>query len=300
MNLKGLRIFSLVIEEGTLAQAAAKVHLSQPAASRLLVLLEEELNVRLFLRDKQRLIPTPEGELFYPEAVRILASIDEIPEFFASIRRGSTLPLRIISHPRVINGLVVPAMSELAKQQPELEMQLGIHPRRVLGRRIINDRFDIGISTLPLPVDDLTTTPIGQTSLHIVVSKQHPFAQEKHLTLKQLANESYIALDKHTIIRNIVDQALLKEAMQLTPRYEVSAATAAYRLACRNLGFAFADPVVIDPELKECLALIPCEPMIPIQFGFFLPKSKPPHQATDALVECLKQTYQKALHNQPI
>ena len=129
MNIKSLRVFINVMEEGTLAQAAAKMNLSQSAASRLIQILEEEYNVTLFHRDKKRLIPTSEGELFFPEALRILSSIDEIPTVFRQIKSERLRPLRIICHPRLLNGLVVPAMIQLARLEPHAGMKLEVHQR---------------------------------------------------------------------------------------------------------------------------------------------------------------------------
>jgi len=64
MNIKGLRVFILTIEEGTLSKASERLNISPPAASRLLNLLEEDLGVPLFSRVKKRLIPTVEAEAF--------------------------------------------------------------------------------------------------------------------------------------------------------------------------------------------------------------------------------------------
>ena len=89
MNLRSLKVFALVMEEGTLARAADTMHLSQSAASRLLHLLEAEFDVRLFRRDNRRLIPTEAAERFYPEALRILSQIDALPQFMHPIESAA-------------------------------------------------------------------------------------------------------------------------------------------------------------------------------------------------------------------
>lgn len=85
MNLKSLRVFVNVMDEGTLARACRKMNLSQPAASRLVQILEAEFDIQLFNRDRKRLIPTHQAEAFYPQAVRILASIDDLPDMFEQV-----------------------------------------------------------------------------------------------------------------------------------------------------------------------------------------------------------------------
>lgn len=289
MNLRSLRVFILVMEEGTLARASAKMHLSQPAASRLLQILEEELGVSLFFRDKKRLVPTPEGELFLPEAVRILSAIDDVPAFFDQIRDRAVVPLRIISHPRIVNGLVLPAMARLNARLPRLKMKLEIHPRRDLGRRIMHDLYDIGVSTLPLPVEGLTPERLFQTRLHVAFPRDHRLADRKQIAPKDLVGEPYIALDKHTVIRRIADQSLFGSDIQLEPTHEVSTGAAAYRLVRFGMGFTFSDPIAMDPEYRDELALVPWVPESALTIGYFLPQTERRHDAVIAFANCLQE-----------
>lgn len=289
MNLKSLRVFVNVMEEGTLVRASGKLNLSQPAASRLLQILEQELDCALFRRDKKRLMPTPEGELFYPEAVRILSSIDDVPGFFEQMKADASVPLRIICHPRIVNGLVLPAMAKLNTARPGLKLKLEIHPRRDLGRRIMHDLFDIGVSTLPLPVENLSPQKLCSAELHVVLPKHHKLARKRFLTPKDIADQPYVALDQHTVIRQIVDQELAKAGERLEVTHEVSAGAAAYRLVRYGLGFTFADPVALDPEFIGEVALVPWRPVMKVQFGFFLSDTSRRHDALQPFIDCLKE-----------
>ena len=92
------------------------MHLSQPAVSRLVQLLEAELGATLFYRDRTRLAPTPEAEHFYPEARRVIASVDDFPALFEQIRNERLVPLRVLCQLRVAEGLVVPALAEFGRR----------------------------------------------------------------------------------------------------------------------------------------------------------------------------------------
>ena len=124
MRIKSLRIFVLIMQEGTLAKASDRLNLSQPAASRLLGLLEEDLGGVLFFRHKSRLVPTPESEKFYPEAIRALKMFDSIPERYREIQLGKTRPLRIVTHSRLIHSLVIPTIATVTKHNPEVRIHL--------------------------------------------------------------------------------------------------------------------------------------------------------------------------------
>ncbi len=288
------------MEEGTLARAADRVNLSQSAASRLLQILEEEFDVTLFRRDKKRLIATPEGERFYPEALRILAQVDQIPDFFAHIQSDRPEPLRLICHTRIVNGLVLPAIARFAKLESAIPVKLEIYPRRDLGRRIMNDRYDLGISALPLPVDNIRPHLLGTTELRVALPRDHPLAQRGVLGPTELANVPYIALDDSTVIRRIVDRSIDRAGVALMVKHEVSVGSAAYRLVQRKLGFTFADPVALDPELAPYIALVPWRDKMDVSFGYFLPSQRNRHPHAQAFADVLQEVFDAKLSDTEI
>ncbi|SLN56963.1 HTH-type transcriptional regulator BenM [Falsiruegeria litorea R37] len=289
LNNKALHLFVGIIEEGSLARASQRMNLSAPAASRLIQILELEAGATLFYREHKQLIPTSEAELFYPEAVRILSAIDNIPEFFNRLSSEHTVPLRILCHPRAVNGLVLPAMTLASKRDPGLRMQLEIHPRRNLGRTIELGLFDVGISTLPLPVKEMRPTLLAKTQLHVLLPKNHAMADKTNIETNELIGEDYIAMDKHTVIRRIVDRTLAAQNLNLPVKHEVSAGAAAYRLVREGGGFTFADPLAVEPELLPSVALIPWHPISNVEYGYFETQSSRKHAAHATFVDCLNE-----------
>ena len=271
MNLRSLKIFVLIMEEGTLVRAAQTMNLSQSAASRLLHLLEEEFAVRLFQREKRRLIPTAEAERFYPEALRLLSQIEALPEFVQGIQNKRPERFRIIAQTRIVNGLIIPAIAMMRERFADQPIKLEIHLRRDLGRRMMNDLYDIGVSALPLPVDHPAPVHLGTAPLKIALSKDHPLADRDVLRPADLEGVPYIALDDKTVVRRIADQEMASIGAELDVMHEVSLGSAAYRLVQQGLGFTFADPVALDPELETDVRLINWEPRMEIEFGYFIP-----------------------------
>nr|WP_240932676.1 LysR substrate-binding domain-containing protein [Pelagibius litoralis] len=186
-------------------------------------------------------------------------------------------------------------MAKLNAAQPGLRTKLEIHPRRDLGRRIMHDLFDIGVSTLPLPVENLSPQILRSAELHVVLPKRHKLARKRFLTPKDVADQPYVALDQHTVIRRIVDQELAKVGERLEVTHEVSAGAAAYRLVNYGLGFTFADPVALDPEFLDAVAVVPWRPVMKVEFGFFVSSTSRSHDALLPFVECLKEICEERL-----
>lgn len=289
MNTRCLRAFLHVLDEGTVAAAARKMNLSQPAVSRLIQLLEQQVGAQLFFRDQRNLVPTPEAEQFYAEAQRVVTSIDEFPDFFVQLRDRALIPLRVISQLRAANGLVAPSLSLFARSMPEASATLDIHPRQELGRRIANTNFDVGVFVLPLMTGKLDFVRRFRVRLHVLLARDHPLAGAPRLRPADLETETYIALKSGLLTRQAVDRELAKSDVVLRPRYEVSAPASAHRLVADGIGFTFSDLVALEPELRERTVLIPWEPQASLEVGVHAPGLASKPVVTARFLDCLDQ-----------
>lgn len=289
MNLKSLRVFVNIMEEGTLARACQKINLSQPAASRLIQILEAEFGVQLFHRERKRLIPSHEGEAFYPEAVRILASIDDLPALFRQIGTDEAPPLRVICHPRLVEGLIVPAMAELVRREPSVKLKLEVHPRRYLGRRVMLGLYDVGIATLPLPDQNQATQLLASTDMLVAIREDHPLSRRASLTPSDVASLPYVALEDTTNVRALLDHELAKANEQLEITHEMSTSLAACRLVKEGVGFTFTDAITLSPDEAQGLAVRQWNPKVKIEFGYFTSDATRPHKARDSFIDALRE-----------
>jgi DNA-binding transcriptional LysR family regulator len=288
MNLKSLRIFVNVMEEGTLARACQKMNLSQPAASRLIQIFEAEYGTQLFHRERKRLVATRAGEAFFPEAVRILASIDDLPAVFQRIETEEAPPLQIICHPRLAEGLIVPAMVELVRREPTVKLKLEVHPRRYLGRRVTLGLYDVGVATLPLPDQNKETRFLASTEMAVALPEGHVLAGRHVLEPKDVADLPYVALEETTNMRTILDRELAKAEKRLEVTHEMSISLPALRLVKNGLGFTFVDRITLSPDEADGLVVLPWKPKVKIDFCYFVSQTRQPHPARDTFIGILK------------
>ena len=248
MNLRALRLFVGLMDHGTLTGAAERMHLSQSAASRLIALLEAHLRTALFVREKRRMVPTRAAGALYPEALRILTQIEALPDM---LEAGAPSPLRLLCQTRLVSGLAVTAIASLTRAGgPSVRLEAA--PRRELARRAAAGRHDVILATLPLPIEDAAAVPLCTVPLGVLLPRGHPLAARARLAARDLAGVPYIALDRTTVIRRMIDAG--PRALPV-PRIEVSTGSAAYRLVAEGLGFTFADRLAVEPELWDRVIL---------------------------------------------
>jgi DNA-binding transcriptional LysR family regulator len=196
MNLKALQTFHLVVREGSLAAAAAKLHLSPPAVSRLIRILEDETRLTLFSRARRRLSLTTEGELFFREAQHILEGVGEIPRIASDIRRRALAGVRVITSAPLAVSLVSPALAKLRAAHPLIRCVADIGSRFDLESMVGTRRYDLGIVSLPIShsLVELDASPLCRARAVAVMPASHPLAARARVTARDLRAQPMIAL----------------------------------------------------------------------------------------------------------
>ncbi len=124
MDLRQLRTFVTVAEQGTVSKAAQRLRIAQPALSRQISHLEEELGVRLFDRVRRRLVLTGEGEQLLGDCRTVLGAVGSLAERAQQLRRGDSGVLRVAATPQMIDGVFSSFLHRYAERRPKVQIKL--------------------------------------------------------------------------------------------------------------------------------------------------------------------------------
>lgn len=130
-RLQGISVFVQAVETGSFTAAADRVGLSKSAVGKSVATLEERLGVRLLDRTTRRLALTAEGADFYQSCLRVIAELDEAESRAASRRREVSGRLRISLPATFGRQWVMPVLCDLARQHPELTLDVAFADRSV-------------------------------------------------------------------------------------------------------------------------------------------------------------------------
>jgi DNA-binding transcriptional LysR family regulator len=168
-----MRLFRLVVTQGSLAAASAAMSLSPPAASRLIALLEAELRLQLFNRARRRLTLTAQGEAFYRESEHTLAGFDEIPLIAAEIRSQPKGRLRLVTAPRIGQGVVSPALALFCREHPGVRASIDVQSRFGIEGRMGTRLYDLGIISLPVshPLVEIENHPLFRVRMEALLPR---------------------------------------------------------------------------------------------------------------------------------
>ncbi len=196
MEFHQLRYFIATAEELSVTAAAKRLHLSQPALSRQILALEEELGVPLFQRIKKRIHLTDAGRFFLDRARQLLCdsetSIQQVREQFGDAQRTIRLGFLTI----FLDDIVAPAVRALRKELPRAGVALfELSPKAQLDR-LRDGELDLALlgnigdeDRSRYMVRSLMRNPMA-----IVLPDDHRLAGRKQLALKELAGEPFVSL----------------------------------------------------------------------------------------------------------
>lgn len=179
-----------------MSRAAERVHVSQPALSRQIALLEEEIGVLLFDRIRKRIHLTEAGRFFLVKAKQLLCdaelSAQQVREQFGGVRR--TLRLGFIGP--FLDDLVAPAVREFQQRHPNSKVSLfDLAPRAQLDRL---RRHELDAAILGNIEDHerehFTVKRLSRHRMAVVLPDDHPLAAKKSIKLAALKNEDWVSL----------------------------------------------------------------------------------------------------------
>src|SRR5438270_8395066 len=124
MELRRLRTFVAVAELGTASKAALRLRITQPALSRQIMDLQQELRLKLFDRVGRGLVLTAEGEQFLGDCRGVLAHIDALGERVELLRRGDRGVLKVAAPPHTIESVLSRFLPQYAERFPNVHVKL--------------------------------------------------------------------------------------------------------------------------------------------------------------------------------
>ncbi len=196
MEFHQLRYFVAAAEEKSMSRAAERVHVSQPALSRQIALLEEEIGVMLFDRVRKRIHLTEAGGFVLVKARQLLcdaeSGVQQVREQFGGVRR--TLRLGFIGP--FLDDLVAPAVREFQQRHPNSKVSLfDLAPRAQLDR-LRQHELDAAIlgNIEDHERDAFTVKRISRHRMAVVLPVDHPLAAKKSVKLAALKNDDWVSL----------------------------------------------------------------------------------------------------------
>jgi DNA-binding transcriptional LysR family regulator len=188
MELRQLRYFVAAAETGNISRAAQKIFLTQPALSRQIKALEDEIGQCLLERQAHSIRLTPTGEALLREARELLQRADEMLERVRGA--GQSSRLRVGYAPSLASGLLSEAVTNFSQKHPNARVELFDLSTKEMLAGLENDTLDVAL-TVGQERDGhgLKWTQLVRVSWQLALNRHHPLMRRSRVSAAEVARE---------------------------------------------------------------------------------------------------------------
>jgi LysR family transcriptional regulator, cyn operon transcriptional activator len=253
-KLDQLRTFVTVVEAGGIHSAVARLHLSQPAASRQITALEAALGVLLFDRVGRHLKLTAEGEGLLQLSRHLLGEFEIFNERAGALKKGETGILRVAATPQVIENTLSDFLGLYRRRHPGVEIRLVEEGGVAMPRRL--ESGDVHLALMAVDDDRFRIRLLYPVRGIAVTPKDHKFSRRRSIDVAELADERLLLLRNEFASRDWFETACRLARIRPRVLLESGAPHTAIALASAGYGIAIVPSTVVIPGRVRAIPLL--------------------------------------------
>lgn len=288
MTTELYRVFYYVAECGNISKASKILYVSQPAVSKAIKNLEEELGLPLFVRNPRGVTLTEEGQILYSYVAQAIEQINEGEKLIRQLKNQSYGTVRIGISNTLCKYYFIPYLREFHQQYPKLKIEIVNRTSPETLKLMEEGRLDCAIISDMNEKHNFEYKALMEIQDIFVASSPSP---EKIMPLKALEKHPVLLLEKRNATREHLENFLLEHQINLNVDIEISSMEFLVEFAKIGLGVASVIGDFVADELQaKTLYRWETEPKIPSRtVGIFSKKPNELSIASKTLIEFMHQ-----------
>lgn len=287
INIRELEAFRAVMELGSVTEAARLLGVTQPAVSKMLQHAEARLGIRLFARERGRLIPTAEAHVLLPDLTNAFAAVDHVEQVVEDLRSARGGLLRIAAVPSLSTSLVPAAVESFRRDRPAVTIALRALSLREISRQATEHQLDLGL-VLGAPEDPrLAIRDICASRLICLLPAGHPLGGKALIRPVDLAGIPVIRLAQQRPVGLMVDRLFAEAGIEPVTAVEISQSANALPLVRAGVGPALLEGFAMIGQEDADMVVRPFGPGAPVTARLLQPRHQPLSRLAQAFAEAL-------------
>lgn len=285
-DLRQLRAFVAVAEEGSFTLAARRIFVTQSAVSHSLRTLEEQLSCKLLDRSGKRVAVTPEGELLLKRCRRVIHELEQASRDLDGLRRWGQTRIRIGAPHTLCHFLIPSVLREFRDCFPRCEPVIEAGDTTILLDRLAGSELDLVVGLKPRGRGDEGYRPMFRDRLALVVSPFHPWAAEGAVVNPSAGDQQFIIYAKATETHRLIEEWLEQEGGRGKKPLVLGDMQAIKEMAKLGIGVGIVAPWVAAREIAEgSLKVVDTTgPAIEREWGVFHSPKREPSLVEEAFI----------------
>lgn len=263
MNLDKLKTFCTVVESGSFSKASEQLFCSQPAISKQIRSLEQELEYSLFERDGKRVLLNENGKIVYRYSQRILNDISEMK--YSLIEQNNTLnPVVSFGATNFIGvHIITPKINVFKEIFPDIPLTFAVDFTPSILKMLHHNKVSfafISESNLLINYPDIKTEFFKDDELILVVPNNHKLANKTSVKLNAILSEQFLLSQPNSALRSFIEKHLAIKGVVLKNKSNFYSIEGIKQALLNGHGVSILPKKSLNTELKyNLLKEIPIE-----------------------------------------
>jgi DNA-binding transcriptional LysR family regulator len=266
LDMTQVRSFVVLAAELNFSRAARRLNITQPPLSRQIKLLEQQLDVTLFERSSRRVVLTPAGQAFLPEARKLLLQAEAAVTATRRAARGSAGSIRIAFVGAATYSFLPDFITRTRAAAPQIELELVQMETAEQMTAINASEVDLGFCRPLIGQHHLDSICVAREQMMLAIPKAHPLAAKRRVALHMLNGEPFIMFSPQArYLHEMLTQLMTVHKIEPRVVQSMTHSQAILSLVSAGIGLAivpagtqnacFADVVFRPADLgKDCIA----------------------------------------------
>ena len=265
-SIKSLMIFKTLVENGTATRTARVLGITQSGVSRSLSQLEQNLGLQLFIRQKNRLLATPEALELYEDILRLVSNLDELEHSVMALKEFGASRIGIAVIPGLAFGFIPSVIGKMRSGHPKLAVYLDIMSSLDVVHAVESGLFDIGFATQPIESNQLLIDELIDTEALCLLPADHALAAEEEIQLQQLAGQHLVVPNQPNIAADELLSLISRQGIHIAGKTEANIASIC-SLVGNGVGISVMNPITAHDLGHRDMVSRPFRPAIHYSFA---------------------------------
>jgi DNA-binding transcriptional LysR family regulator len=251
MDLRQLEIIRAIVETGSFTGAGERLHVSQSAISRQILLLEDELGEAIFLRVGRRVRITPAGESLLHLSHRVIQDVQDTVAAIADTQESLRGTMRLVGGMTVCLYVFPSLLAEVRRTHPSLDLKITVGGAERSIAILRSGAADLGLVTLPVEAADLVTIPVRREELLLVMYPAHPLARKRQILSSDLNEQTFVLFETGSVTRRLVDDFFTREGVETRSVMETENVEIIKGMVRHGLGISIIPWQAVEADVRN-------------------------------------------------
>lgn len=274
LNQKQLMAFRAVMTTGGVGAGAEMLNVTQPAVSRLIRDLEDQIGVPLFVRKRGDVLrPTSDAATLFRDVERYFLGLEQVGHSVEALRKRRGGRLRVAALPALYLSILPRFIGEFTASRPGIDVPLMATSSETIIDWVATGRADLGLVDWPLDHPGLKRKSLPPLEPVAVIPEHHALAQKDVLSPADFAKDPFISVVRGTQLRVNIDRFFLEAGVERIFGNEANLSMAACSTVAAGGGLSIIDPITAVHYWEEGVCFRPIRPATELSFSAIHPAS---------------------------